>query len=418
MLVSEELVLPCGLALSNRLCKVALAEQMSPSHNPGEEFPKAYGEWADGGWGLVITGNVLVSLTFMGTPKDVALPASPSDQAKQAWKVWADTCQAKGTATIVQLNHPGRQSPLGAGKKSIWTKNVAPSAVKLNFGPNLIERAIATIAFGTPRSLTGEEIEEIIEMFVNGAKMAEEAGFKGIQIHAAHGYLLAQFMSPKTNLRTDEFGGTAVKRVEIVLRIMKGIRGATKKGFCVGIKLNSVDVSGPDLLEDTLEQIGLIIENGIDFIEISGGTYEEPLMMQVKNTDIPASAKPSQRTIERESFFIQFAETVRQRFPSVILMVTGGFRTRVGMERALQSKACDLIGLGRPGAALPKLPKEIILNDSISDEAATVRLKKTQLPWWESLTGKKIAGAGAETIYYSGQIQRMGKGLPPIESRA
>ena len=229
-------------------------------------------------------------------------------------------------------------------------------------------------------------------------------------------------MSSATNLRTDEFGGTAAKRVEMVLLIMRAIRAATQPGFCIGIKLNSVDVSGADSLEDALEQIRLIVECGIDFIEISGGTYEDPQMMQeatamaTATTAIAAPAK-SERTLARESFFLQFAETVRERFPKVLLMVTGGFRTRIGMQKALESGACDLVGIGRPSTVLPKLPKELILNEKVADEDADVRLKDVKLPWLVVLLGKKIIGAGEQSKYYAAQIRRFGKNQQPVDSR-
>ena len=221
-------------------------------------------------------------------------------------------------------------------------------------------------------------------------------------------------MSPATNLRTDEFGGTAAKRVQIILLIMRAIRAVTKPGFCIGIKLNSVDVSSSDSLEDVLEQIRLIVDCGIDFIEISGGTYEDPQMVQEVTTPVPTK---SERTQARESFFLQFAESVRERFPEVVLMVTGGFRTRTGMEKALASGACALVGIGRPATVLPKLPKEIMLNEKIEDKDADVRLKDVNLPWWVSLVGKRIVGAGEQSKYYAGQIVRMGKRQQPVDSR-
>ena len=227
-----------------------------------------------------------------------------------------------------------------------------------------------------------------------------------------HGYLLSQFMSPASNLRHDEFGGTPAKRVEIVLRIMRAIRAATKPGFCIGIKLNSVDAASSNSLKDVLEQIRLIVECGIDFIEISGGTYEDPLMVQEA-----AAPTKSERTLARESFFLHFAESVREHFPKVVLMVTGGFRTRNGIEKALKSGACDLIGMGRPATVLPKLPKEIILNEEIENEDADVTLEKVGLPWWVSLISKKVIGAGEQSKYYASQIQRMGKQQQTIDTR-
>lgn len=235
-------------------------------------------------------------------------------------------------------------------------------------------------------------------------------------------------MSSDTNYRTDEFGGTAAKRVEIVLRIIRGIRQATSPGFCIGIKLNSVDASSSESLDEVMEQVRLIEAASIDFMEISGGTYEKPLMMQDANarsasataadnhtTDQPAPAKQS--TLLRESFFLEFAKEIRGRFPKIPLMVTGGFRTRPGMQAAIDSGACDLIGLGRPAAVLPKLPAEIILNDKVPDEEASVRVATPKVPGWVDWIPIKAVGLGIQTGYFAEQIKRMSKGLVPIDTR-
>jgi 2,4-dienoyl-CoA reductase-like NADH-dependent reductase (Old Yellow Enzyme family) len=181
--------------------------------------------------------------------------------------------------------------------------------------------------------------------------------------------------------------------------------------------MNSVDASGNESLDDTLEQIRLIVEAGIDFIEISGGNYENPRMMQESNTTDEIPEKDSKPANSRESFFLQFAQTVREKFPSVVLMVTGGFRTRTGMEAALQSGACDLIGIARPAAVLPKLPKEIILNIEIPDDEATVTLAPLKVPFLLKYLPVKQVGVGYQSQYYAGQIQRMAKGLLPVNTR-
>jgi 2,4-dienoyl-CoA reductase-like NADH-dependent reductase (Old Yellow Enzyme family) len=282
--------------------------------------------------------------------------------------------------------------------------------------------------FGTPREMTRAEVDEAIQQFINGAKQAHLAGFKGIELHGAHGYLIAQFLSPKTNLRTDEFGGTPAKRAEMVLRIIKGIRAATSPQFCVGIKMNSVDVSeqGNGGLEAGLEQMGLVIDAGVDFIEISGGSYENPSMLQVDpiapaiGTTTPAvpARTPKASTMAREAFFLDFAKTVRERHPQIPLMVTGGFRSRAGMEAALESGACDIIGIGRPAAVVPKLPKLVLLNKEVSDADAKLQLRRVEMGWLMSKIPIKALGAGAEGNHYGKQIRRMAKGLQPIDTRA
>jgi 2,4-dienoyl-CoA reductase-like NADH-dependent reductase (Old Yellow Enzyme family) len=187
--------------------------------------------------------------------------------------------------------------------------------------------------------------------------------------------------------------------------------------------MNSVDATSSASVSDTIEQIKLIAECGIDFIEISGGTYENPQMMAdgPPETNPPPktpSSAATQKTSQRESFFLEFAKIVRETFPDLVLMVTGGFRTRVGMEKALKSGGCDLIGIGRPAAVVPRLPKEIILNiKEVPDEQANVALAPIQLPLLVQKLRLKQVGAGIQTTYYGGQIGRMARGLAPVDTR-
>ncbi|RFU28928.1 hypothetical protein B7463_g7425, partial [Scytalidium lignicola] len=419
MMLNEPLRLPSGLELQNRLVKAAMAENMAPQHYPEENFVKAYGTWADGGWGMIMTGNVEVSSIHNGSPTNVIvpsqLPLAQQATARAAWKTWAATAQRSGTPALVQLVHPGRQSPAGSGNKKFFTKNVAPSAVPMNLGSSFIACAASALLFGTPRELTIEDISGkggIIDQFVDGGKEVFAAGFKGVELHGAHGYLLTQFLSPKSNLRTDEFGGTAAKRAEIVVRIISGIRAVTSKDFCIGVKFNSADASDTGSVAEVLEQIKLITDAGVDFIEISGGTYESPTMLGT------AQAEKREGTKRREAFFLDFARQVRQHFPSLPLMVTGGFRTRSGMESALQSEACDMVGIARPAAIIPKLPKDIILNTKdVPEERASLFIPPVKLPFPMNLVPIKSLGAGAESKHYAEQIQIIARGGIPKDTR-
>ncbi|TVY16607.1 NADH-dependent flavin oxidoreductase nadA [Lachnellula arida] len=393
-----------------------MAENLAPGpdHKPNQKSVSAYGQWADGGWGMILTGNVQVSDVHLGGPGDVAIPShasqTPSPETKEAWKTWAATCQRSGTPTIVQLCHPGRQSPAGISNRSFFAKTIAPSPVPLNFGPSILERLAASLLFGTPHEMTVEEISGeggVVDQFVEAARQSFEAGFKGIELHGAHGYLLAQFLSPLTNHRTDSFGGTPAKRAEVVLRTIRAIRAATSPTFCIGIKLNSVDAATSESLSDVMAQIRLVAGCGIDFIEISGGSYENPLMMSADRDKEHGAAR---------ELFPGVRAGCAQGFPRLVLMVTGGFRTRIGMEQALESGGCDLIGIGRPATVKPKLPKEIILNTrDVPDERASVALTPYQAPWVVKHFPLKMVGLGASTMHYGAQIKRMGDGLEPVD---
>lgn len=188
--------------------------------------------------------------------------------------------------------------------------------------------------------------------------------------------------------------------------------------------MNSVDVSeqGDGGLQAGLEQMGRIIDASVDFIEISGGSFENPSMFQVDgSTTAPAALAhiPKAITIAREALFLDFAKTVRERYPKAPLMVTGGFRSRAGMEAALESGAYDIIEIGRPAAVMPKLPNNILLNKEAIDTEAKIQLKRVEMGWLMRKVAIKALGAGAEGTYYTmgGQIGRMGKGLQPVDTR-
>ena len=201
-----------------------------------------------------------------------------------AWKAWAHACTSEGTPAIVQINHPGRQSPIGAGNRSLLAQNIAPSAIPMNFGPGVLPCLLNSVIFGTPKEMTVPDIQDVVERFAESARLSAEAGFSGVQIHAAHGYLLAQFLSEKSNNRNDAYGGSPEARAKIVVDIIHAIQAAVPRGFCVGIKLNSTDHQSIQALDACKKQLRLITSAGVDFIEISGGTYEDPTVGKLATT--------------------------------------------------------------------------------------------------------------------------------------
>lgn len=203
----------------------------------------------------------------------------------------------------------------------------------------------------------------------------------------------------QTNLRTDEYGGTPEKRARFVLEILAQIRKVVPSTFCIGIKLNSADHSSATF-EETMTQIKLLVEAGIDFMEISGGTYEDPKMMgYATKTETESASAPakSERTAAREAFFLEFAKEVRMRHPGLVLMLTGGFRSRAGAESAIRDGACDLVGIGRPAAIDPKFPL-LLLDESVEDEKAALRLNKVPPPFYARWLPRNLIGAGAESV--------------------
>lgn len=381
--LTDTYTLPNGQVLPNRLAKSAMSEAMGTVDNRvTPELVRLYHRWGAGGIGLLVTGNVMVDRRALGEPGNVVLE---DDRDLPLLRDWATAAKAGGAQAWMQLNHPGRQSPKGLNRE-----NVAPSAVP--FKPQM------QAMFPTPRALRSEEIEDIVQRFGTAAGLAEQAGFDGVQIHGAHGYLVAQFLSPHTNQRDDAWGGTPAKRRRFVLEVLGAIRANTGPEFSVGIKINSADFQrGGFTEEESLGVMEALAQAGIDLIEVSGGTYEAPAMTGVKAS-----------TRAREAYFLEFADTVRARIPGVPLMVTGGFRTHAGMAAALESGTLDLVGIARLMAVEPDVPKRLLAGQ---DPRQTVRPIKTGLKPVDNM-------AIMEVSWYTRQLKKMGQGKDPIPNES
>ena len=382
-LLSRPFTLPNGSVILNRFAKSAMSETLgSIDNHPTKELITLYRAWADGGAGLSITGNVMIDRRHIGEPQNVVV----EDEADlDLLKSWARAGQGGGKQIWMQLNHPGKQSP-----KMLNRDPVSPSAIP--FKKDL--RGM----FATPRALTGPEIDDIIRRFAQAAAVAKKAGFDGVQIHGAHGYLVSQFLSPHHNQRTDDWGGSAANRRRFVLSVYREIRKACGREFNVGIKLNSADFQRGGFSEDeSLAVIKALVAEGVDLVEISGGNYENPAMAKGAGTgEMKAS------TLAREAYFLEFAEKVRE-LADVPLMVTGGFRTERGMAQAIDSGATDLVGLARPLVVEPDLPARIMAGDPVT---SAVKPIKTGLRMIDDM-------ALMEVSWYTRQIGRIARGRAP-----
>lgn len=379
---AQPFTLPNGRVVKNRLAKSAMSEALGTTDNHvTDALVSLYGRWAEGGIGLSITGNVMVDRRALGEPNNVAL----QDEADMALlRAWAQAGTAHGTELWMQLNHPGKQSP-----KGLNAETVSPSA--LGFGTTL-----ATF-FDTPRELTEAEIVDIIARFGRSAGLAKAAGFTGVQIHGAHGYLVSQFLSGRHNQRSDGWGGDAERRRRFVLEIYKAIRAETGPDFSVGIKMNSADFQkGGFSEEESLDVVRALSEAGIDMIEISGGTYEAPVMAGVTREPLKES------TLRREAYFLEFAEKARAATKTP-LMLTGGFRSAAGMSAAIESGAVDFIGLARLLAIEPDAPLRLVAGQ---EPREAVRPIKTGIGAIDKM-------ALLEVAWYARQLRRMGRGEEP-----
>lgn len=323
------LTLPCGEKVSNRIFKSAMSEGFANSdHAPNHLHEGLYARFARGNSGIVVTGNVMVDGTALGEPGNVVIE---DERHLDALKRWAKKGQTDTSKLWVQLNHPGKQSPRFVSKHP-----VAPSAIPLKGG--------MAKAFKKPRALSDDEIRTLVKKFATSAQIVQKAGFNGVQIHAAHGYLISQFLSPQHNHRSAPYGGSLENRMRFLLEIYEAIRREVGPRFPIGVKMNIDDfIDGGFSREDALTVIQALQEKGLDLIELSGGTYEKPVMMGQE---------------DKEGFFLDLVKDIKAQI-QIPLVITGGFRTRAVMEHVLAAHEADMIGLARPLVVDPDIPLKI-----------------------------------------------------------
>ncbi len=355
MTIFTPLTLPNGAVIPNRIAKAAMEENMAdPDHAPAEALIQIYRTWALGGAGLILTGNVMVDRQGMTGPAGVVLE---DDAHLSRFQRWAEAARAGGGQAWMQINHPGRQMMSALGQET-WSA----SAVALDMG-NLSNR------FSIPREMSASDIQKLQSCFVTTAKLAETAGFTGVQIHAAHGYLLSQFLSPITNRRTDMWGGSIENRARLLLDIVRSVREAVSPQFCVAVKLNSADFQrGGFSSDDALQVVKMLNACKVDLVELSGGSYEAPAMQ--------GQARDG-RTLAREAYFLEFAKDIAA-VASMPLMVTGGIRRKAVAEQVVNSGVA-MAGIATALALAPQLPNDWRAGKETTAELPPIRWKNKVL---------------------------------------
>ncbi|KAF2228714.1 FMN-linked oxidoreductase [Viridothelium virens] len=233
--------------------------------------------------------------------------------------------KAHGSLMLAQVNHPGRlcvfqDSPVSASDVEVINQGKGDGFYR----------------YKPPHPASHQEIRDIIRAFAHVAEYVAKAGWDGVELHGAHGFLIAQFLSPKTNKRTDEYGGSLENRMRFVLEIGREIRKRTPPDFILGIKINSTEFQDTGFVtQEAGELCKQLEENKFDFVELSGGTYEKILMTHQRES-----------TKKREAFFLEFADQIVPGLTKTKVYVTGGLRTVGGMVRALDT--VDGVGLARP----------------------------------------------------------------------
>lgn len=401
--INDSLTLPSGLQLPNRLVKAAMTEGLADANNVATpKLAALYERWAKGGIGLQLTGNVQIDRRHLERPGNVVIQGPQSNAQRDGLAAYAQAAKSCGGKVIMQLSHAGRQTP-----STVNDAPLAPSPVALKMPGGI---------FATPSPMREEDVKSVIAGFGHAAKVAMETGFDGVQLHAAHGYLISQFLSPLSNQRNDEWGGTLANRARLLRESIRAVKTACGPSFSVSVKLNSTDFQkGGFSHEDCLAVIDMLNAEGLDFVEISGGNYEQPQMAGLEGMEPVFDDGVRASTRKREAYFASYAKSVQAR-ATMPLLVTGGFRSVAAMNEALEAGEAAIVGLGRPLCADADIPDQLL---SGALEAApawekTLRLGPTRFLGPDSPIGliKGLNGWGMQG-WFCLQIKRMGNGQEP-----
>jgi 2,4-dienoyl-CoA reductase-like NADH-dependent reductase (Old Yellow Enzyme family) len=373
----EALQLPNGQTIGNRIAKAAMEENMADSRQaPSAALMRLYQAWADGEPGLLLTGNVMIDRRAMTGPGGVALE---DEQHLDKFRQWAAIGRAKGVHFWVQLNHPGRQTMANLGQQAL-----APSAVSLDLGG-------FSKMFAQPKAMSEDDIQEVISRFTTSARLAEQAGFTGVQIHAAHGYLLSQFLSPLSNQRQDRWGGALENRARLLLEVVKAVRASVSKDFCVSVKLNSADFQrGGFDAADARAVVELLNPLAVDLLELSGGSYEAPAMQ--------GEARDG-RTLAREAYFLEMASELAT-LAKMPVMVTGGIRRLAVVQQVLDG-GIAMAGIATALTLEPHLVKQWREGRDLNPQLQPIRWKRKPL----------ASLANMAVVRY--QLRRLSRGRQP-----
>jgi len=396
--LSKPLTLPCGAVLDNRLAKGAMTEGLADANdNATERHETLYGRWSEGGAAMLLTGNVMVDRRYLERPGNVVIDGAGGEEALRRW---AAAGTRAGNHFWMQISHPGRQCT-----RMSSSHPVSPSSEKLQGMMGLM---------APPRALEVWEIHDVIQRFARVARTAKGAGFTGVQIHSAHGYLASQFLSPRANRRTDEWGGSLANRARFVLEVYKAVREAVGADFPVAAKLNSADFQkGGFSKEESVQVARWLAELGLDLIEISGGTYEQMASFGDKGESEERKAESTRR---REAYFLDYARDMRAAIDGMPLMVTGGFRTPDLMREVVASGEVDVVGIARPFCVNPGLAKEILAGSSepLPTPEKSLRLGPGILGRASSVHTIRTLNGQAEVAWFYRQIVELSEGREPI----
>ncbi|WP_329082693.1 NADH:flavin oxidoreductase/NADH oxidase family protein [Streptosporangium sp. NBC_01469] len=343
------LALAHGQPLPNRIAKPAMEEFLADEEGlPSETMVRLYQRWAAGGAGLLITGHVMVDPRAMADPRDVALvEGTPLEPFRR----WAEAAKSGGGRVWMQINHPGRivqTGPCGTA----WSASDVP-----------VDLGRWSRMFPRPIPMTPEQIAYTVDRFASTAGLAQEAGFDGVEIHAAHGYLLSQFLSPRTNRRSDAWGGPLENRARLLLDVVTAVRERVGDTFSVAVKINTADFQRGGFAEDDARGVvTMLAERDVDLIELSGGSVESLATL---------GYRADGRTLAREAYFLEAAGQILAE-ATVPIMLTGGIRRLTTLHRVIEGGA-DVAGVGTALAVDPDLPRRWLAGEEAEATPVQVR---------------------------------------------
>lgn len=317
-----------GMALANRFIRSATWEGMAA--DGGACTPKLaelMGTLAGGGVGLIITGHCCVREDGKAAPRQLGIY---DDNLVEGLKEMTETVHGRDGKIVLQLAHAG----FYASEKLTGRMPLAPTGW------------VEGLSKAPRKEMTADDIRDVVEDFGQAARRAKRAGFDGVQIHAAHGYLLSQFLSPIFNKRLDDYGGNIRNRLSFILEVVERVRGAVGRDYPVLIKLNSEDgLEGGLTPEDFIEAVTLVRDAGIDAIEVSGGTIASGKL---------SPSRTGIDTVEQEAYFRRAARAARERTHLPVLLV-GGIRSFDLAEKIVMGGSADYISMSRPFIREPDL---------------------------------------------------------------
>lgn len=392
------LQLPCGATIGHRLVKPAITEGLAdPAGTPTDQLERIYSLWADMGFALMISGNIIVDGDHIERPGNVIIDRQPSQEQTRRLRALTAVARRHGAHFWAQLSHSGRQT-----QKSVNPHPLSPSAVAVGLPGGL---------FGKPREMTEAEILTAIDRFAQAAEICRTVGFTGIQIHAAHGYLISCFLSPIANQRTDRWGGSLENRARFLMSVIKATRDRVGADFPISVKLNSADFQKGGFGADESEIVATMLQDaGVDLLEISGGSYESPAMVGEMGGGKNVVAPKRASTLAREAYFLEFARTLRRKL-TMPIMLTGGLRSRSGMQEALD-EGVDLLGVARPACVDPVNIAQFLTGeiDTLPAWEEKLRVEKGLLSNNSPLSMVRTVASFAGIYWFYEQVYRLGRG--------